>query len=152
MIRPMTKNDFPLTDKEFKDIYAKVPRLTVEILLKNEAKEVFLTKRSIEPCKGQWHLPGGTVWFGEALTDSVKRIASRELGITITELHSVGFVEYPSHYQNGLDSPFGVVFEITKYDGQVTVNDEAEASEWFSELPENTHLDQSDFLVANKHL
>lgn len=148
----MPKDDFPLTDAEFKEIYSKVPRLTVEILLKDDSGKIFLTKRSIEPCKGQWHLPGGTVRFGEALVDSVRRIAKRELGIDISQLHSVGFIEYPSHYLNGLDSPFGVVFEIDDYRGKLDANEEAEAAGWFYDLPDNTHDDQRDYLLNNKYL
>ena len=41
-------------------------------------KKVYLTKRSIEPCKGLWHLPGGTVRFGESLTEAGKLTANKE--------------------------------------------------------------------------
>lgn len=148
----MTKNEFPLTGEEFKTFYAKVPRLTVEILLRDDSGRVYLTKRSIEPCKGQWHLPGGTVWFGEALSDSIKRIAKRELGISVTTLRSVGHIEYPSHCKNGLDSPFGVVFEISDYQGQIIANQEAAAEDWFASLPNDMHVDQGKFLVDAKYL
>jgi len=69
----MNHANHPLSQKEFDDIYSKVPRLTVEVIVKNRAGGILLTKRAIEPCKGQWHLPGGTVRFGESLLE-----ASRE--------------------------------------------------------------------------
>lgn len=75
-------NDNPLSQEEFWNIYKKVPRLTVEIIIKDK-RGILLTLRNIEPCKNLWHLPGGTVRFGEKLIDAVKRIANRELGIEV---------------------------------------------------------------------
>lgn len=80
----MSKNEYPLTKEEFDSIYSKVPRLTVELVIKDGDK-ILLTKRSIEPCRGLWHLPGGTVYFGESLLDAVKRIAKKELSIDVLE-------------------------------------------------------------------
>lgn len=136
----------PLTEQEFWNIYKKVPRLTVEIIVRNDRGEVYLTKRNIEPCKGLWHLPGGTVRFGEPLTEAVKRIAKRELGITPTQTKLLGYIEYPSHYLNGLDSPVGIAFAVTAYEGTLKVNEEAADSGWFTKLPKEMHDEQRDFL------
>jgi ADP-ribose pyrophosphatase YjhB (NUDIX family) len=148
----MTNHQYPLVKKEFDDIYSKVPRLTVEIILRNKGGEVYMTKRAIEPCKGQWHLPGGTVYFGESLLEAVRRVALRELGIKVQNATNTGYIEYPSHYLNGLDSPVGIVFEVTSYTGEPKVDDEAIAGNWFSELPANTHADQDTFLIQNDYL
>jgi myo-inositol-1(or 4)-monophosphatase len=48
----MSKEKHPLTQQEFDSIYSKVPRLTVEVIVKDSKRGVFLTKRAIEPCKG----------------------------------------------------------------------------------------------------
>ena len=142
----------PLSKKEFDTIYSKVPRLTVEIVVKNPANEIYLTKRAIEPCKGQWHLPGGTVRFGEPMTNAIQRIANRELGIKVMSQKQKGCIEYPSHYLNGLDDPVGIVFEITDYDGNLVTNNEASEGGWFSELPTPMHADQDKYLVDNGFL
>jgi ADP-ribose pyrophosphatase YjhB (NUDIX family) len=148
----MPDNDYPLSQKEFDNIYSKVPRLTVEIIIKNNLGQIYLTQRAIEPCKGQWHLPGGTVFFGEPLTDAVKRVALRELGVEVVSLTNKGYIEYPSHYLHGLDSPVGIVFEVTKFNGQLTVNPEASLGGWFERLPQKMHADQDNFLVKNNYL
>jgi ADP-ribose pyrophosphatase YjhB (NUDIX family) len=136
----------PLTHQEFWDIYKKVPRLTVEIILRNE-QGTLLTMRDIEPCKGLWHIPGGTVEFGERLTEAVARIAKRKLGITVTDTKLLGYIEYPSHYQNGLDSPVGIAFQIVSYTGDVDTYEEARNYRWFTELPaEQMHAEQVEFL------
>ena len=74
--------DYFLTPEEFETIYGKVPRLTVEVIIKSE-KGVLLSLRSIEPFKGDWHIPGGTVFYGESLADAVRRVTKRELGVTV---------------------------------------------------------------------
>lgn len=146
MTQVATQSNHPLTEQEFWNIYKKVPRLTIEIIVRSDNNEVYLTKRNIEPCKGLWHLPGGTVRFGEPLADAVKRIAERELGIIPTDTKLLGYIEYPSHYLNGLDSPVGIAFAITAYEGKLKVNREAADGSWFNELPEEMHDEQRDFL------
>ena len=148
----MANNDHPLSQQEFDSIYSKVPRLTVEVIIKNINDEVYLTKRAIEPCRDQWHLPGGTVRFGESMTDAVERIAKRELGINVERLENHGYIEYPSHYKNGLDSPVGIVFEVTDYSGELTINQESQDSGWFNKIPDNMHADQDTFLLTNNYL
>jgi ADP-ribose pyrophosphatase YjhB (NUDIX family) len=148
----MSRNNHPLSQNEFDDIYSKIPRLTVEVILKDDSGAIYLTKRAIEPCKGQWHLPGGTVRFGEPMVDAVKRIARRELGIDVESLQNIGYIEYPSHYKNGLDSPVGIAFEITKYTGVLKANTEAENGGWFTKPPKPMHADQDIFLIQKGYL
>lgn len=139
----------PLSETEFWQIYKRVPRLTVEVLLRSDAG-IYLTLRRIEPCKGLWHLPGGTVRFGERLVDAVKRIARREIGIEIDEVELKGYIEYPSHFLNGLDSPVGIAFAAKSYCGTISVNREASQGAWFKTLPENMHDEQKEFLRGLK--
>lgn len=142
-------DDHPLSQEEFDSIYHKVPRLTVEIIVKNKEGAVFLTKRDVKPCLGLWNLPGGTVRFGELLSDAVKRIAKRELGITVTKMENKGYIEYPSHFQNGLDTPVGIAFEVTKYDGEFVRDKESSEGGWFAKLPEPMHDEQVAYLTDN---
>ena len=144
----MQINKHPLSKIEFEEIYSKVPRLTVEIIVNGELG-VYLTKRNIEPCKGMWHLPGGTVRFGEKLTEAVSRISKRELGIEVFDTELLGYIEYPSHYNQGLDSPVGIAFMIKSFKGKVKINNEASDSKWFKVLPKNMHEEQIDFLKCN---
>ncbi len=141
----MKTDDHPLSQEEFEAIYSKVPRLTVEIIVKDHDK-FYLTKRDIEPCKGMWHVPGGTVRFGETLVEAVQRIAKRELGVRVTGTKLLGYIEYPSHYTKGLDCPVGIAFSVQSYDGNFEANQEASESGWFDELPENMHEEQKEFL------
>jgi ADP-ribose pyrophosphatase YjhB (NUDIX family) len=140
-------SDWPLTQEEFQYIYSKVPRLTVELLVRNRDGAVFLTKRSTGPCRGQWHFPGGTVQYGESLFSAVRRVAKRELAIDVEEAVNCGYIEYPSHYLKGIDSPVGLAFAVTRYTGIPTSNSEALGSGWFAAIPEAMHADQDTFLM-----
>src|SRR5579872_4825496 len=64
----------PLPQEEYNAIYARVPRLTVEVVV-TSADGVLLTRRESGPCRGLWHLPGGTVRLSEPLTEAVGRVA-----------------------------------------------------------------------------
>ncbi len=148
----MADRSQPLDEEEYKNIYSKVPRLTVEVIVRNDSGALYLVRRSIEPCKGQWHLPGGTVRFGETLLAAVRRVALRELSIDVRKATSQGFIEYPSHYLRNLDSPVGLAFEVTEYGGVIAINAEASAGGWFKALPHGMHADQDAFLLAKGYL
>jgi ADP-ribose pyrophosphatase YjhB (NUDIX family) len=79
--------------KEFKSIYSRVPRLCVDLVIVNKAG-VVLSKRDIQPWKGYWHLPGGSVYFGETIDKAAKRIAKEELGITVSVKKTLGYAEF----------------------------------------------------------
>ncbi|BBX52871.1 hypothetical protein GCM10009645_12010 [Mycolicibacterium poriferae] len=144
----MSDHPHPLTRDEFRDIYSKVPRLTVEVVVRSPAG-VLLTLRDIEPCRGLWHLPGGTVRFGEKMVDAVRRVAAKEVGIDVVAAHPLGYIEYPSHHENGLDSPVGIAFDVVDYTGVPHADDEAADARWFTELPAQMHREQVDFLRSH---
>ena len=138
-------DEHALDQEEYSYIYSRVPRLTVEIVVRSHAG-VLMTLRNIDPCKGLWHLPGGTVRFGERLTEAVRRIARRELGIQVRAVKLLGYIEYPSHSEIGLDCPVGIAFEVARYGGSVRANEESRDVTWFTELPSNMHAEQAEFL------
>jgi hypothetical protein len=73
----------------------------------------------------------------------VRRVAADELGIRVRVGSLVGYIEYPSHYENGLDSPVGLVFRAEPLD-------QARSHwQWFTALPENMHEEQKEFLLGH---
>ena len=67
--------------------------------------------------------------FGEPLVEAVKRVAQDELGIAVSVGQLLGYIEYPSHYNNGLDS--------------------TRRCAWFTVLPDNMHDEQKEFLARH---
>ena len=76
----------------------------------------------------------------------------RELSIDVNQAANCGYIEYPSHYLEGLDSPVGLVFEVTEYSGDPKINSEAAAGEWYTSVPKAMHHDQDQFLIENGYL
>jgi 8-oxo-dGTP diphosphatase len=132
----------PLPKEEFDWIFSRVPRLTVEVVVASPDRGVLLQLRDEGPCKGIWSLPGGTVRFGEQLVDAVKRVARDELDITAAVGDLLGYIEYPSHYNHGLDSPVGLAFSASIIDSP----QDPRGCEWFKALPDNMHDEQRTFL------
>lgn len=136
----------PLTTQEFDEIYSKVTRLTVEVIVVTD-EGIVLTKRSIQPCIGQWHIPGGTVRFGEFVADAVLRIAQEELGVGVRIVKSLGYIEYPDMLKNGYKGwPVGMAFEVVIVSGELRGSHQGEEVRCFAKIPENTILEQKMFL------
>jgi ADP-ribose pyrophosphatase YjhB (NUDIX family) len=140
----------PLPQDEFDWIFSRVPRLTVEVVIASSDRGVLLALRDFGPCQGLWHLPGGTVRFGEPATEAVKRVARDELGLAVTARGLLGYIEYPSHYNNGLDSPVGLAFRVhpavTEMPEEHALRSECA---WFTTLPNDMHDEQRDFLARH---
>jgi ADP-ribose pyrophosphatase YjhB (NUDIX family) len=139
----------PLPRSEYEAIYAKVPRLTVEVVLIS-SDGVLLTRRQTGPCAGLWHIPGGTVRFGEPLTEAVQRVAKQELGVEVTIDGLLGYIEYPSHLARGLDWPVGITFRVQLTSSSVDqFRPTPDAVAWFATLPEEMHDEQKVFLTTH---
>jgi ADP-ribose pyrophosphatase YjhB (NUDIX family) len=139
----------PLPREEFDRIFSRVPRLTVELVIASSNRGALMALRDFGPCKGLWHLPGGTVRFGEPLVEAVKRVARDELGVTVSVGEMLGYIEYPSHYNNGLDSPVGLAFLADVVGDMPDERDLRSGCAWFSVLPDNMHEEQRKFLARH---
>ena len=137
-----------LPKADFDAIYSRVPRLSVEVVITSPERGVLLLLRTIPPNVGAWHIPGGTVLFGEPAVETVKRVARDELGADVTVGELLGYIEYPSHYENGLDAPVGLAFRAESVAGPPDEDALPEGCRWFSELPEGLYAEQREFLRA----
>jgi 8-oxo-dGTP diphosphatase len=139
-----------LPQAEYEAVYARVPRLTVELVIVS-SHGVLLTRRQAGPCAGLWHIPGGTVRYGEPLTDAIGRVAAQELGIDVLVEGLLGYIEYPSHLERGLDWPVGIAFKLhvaPASRARLEAGDEVVA--WFTTLPDEMHEEQKDFLRSHR--
>ena len=138
-----------LPQAKYEAIYAAVPRLTVEVVIVS-SDGTLLTRRQGGPCAGLWHIPGGTVRFGEPLSDAVHRVAEQELGVTVSIDDLLGYIEYPSHLERGLDWPVGIAFGVHLSRTSADVfRPAADSAAWFAILPEQMHDEQKVFLKAH---
>ena len=83
-----------LTNAEFHNIYARVPRAVLDLLLIMPDGGVVMNRRSIDPEKGKWCVPGGTIYRGEKFRKAAERIAMDEVGVAIGSGRVFGASEY----------------------------------------------------------
>lgn len=136
-----------LSRSDFDEIYGRVPRLTVEVVLVRP-EGVVLTRRAIEPCRGQWHIPGGTVLFGEGLREAVRRVALDELKVDVEVGRLLGCIEYPEMHRAGYRGwPVGLAHEAWLSREQGIVSGwQSDDVGVFRSPPPNTLYEQAEFL------
>jgi 8-oxo-dGTP pyrophosphatase MutT (NUDIX family) len=135
-----------LPKPEYDAIYSRVPRLCVEVVIVLPGRGVLLMLRDIPPNQGAWHIPGGTVLYGERVTDAVRRVARHELGLDVQPDELLGYIEYPSHFENGLDSPVGLAFGCDLSDPDAAELTPPAGGSWFERLPGGLYAEQREFL------
>jgi ADP-ribose pyrophosphatase YjhB (NUDIX family) len=138
----------PLPEAEYQAIFQKVPRLTVEVVICSELG-VLLARRIGGPCDGLWTLPGGTVRFAEPLFAAVHRVALDEINADVVIDELQGYIEYPSHIRQGIDSPVGLAFR-THLPPDETLTTVQGRLDWFRQLPDEMHDEQRAFLQAHR--
>jgi colanic acid biosynthesis protein WcaH len=82
-----------IPDEEWATIVRNVPIVSVDLLVRVDGGLV-LGKRTNEPAKGEWFIPGGRVHKGETRTEAVGRVASEELGVDVEIVESLGAFEH----------------------------------------------------------
>lgn len=141
----MSAKKLPL--EEFQYIYSKVPRLCVDVVLKTE-EGILFSKRDIPPAQGMWHLPGGTVYFGETHEEAVKRVAKEEMGIEVKVIRCLGVIEYGMKFSTGWST--AVAYLVEQTGGEFSGSYQAKELKFFKDIPENTIPEPAKFL--RKHL
>ncbi len=135
-----------LSSAEFTSIYSKVTRLCVEVIIQT-SDGIVLSLRSIEPWKGLWHIPGGTVMYKETLEDAVKRVAKEELGVGVNIKEFVGFLHYPSEEKvRGFGWSIGVAFLCSINSGILRGSVQGEVVKAFNEVPQAMVEEQKDII------
>jgi len=130
--------------REFKSIYRRVPRICVEIIIKTK-QGILLTKRNIQPLRGRWHIPGGTILMGENTEQAVKRISWEELGIRVEVKKLLGVIEYK--IDKYFSQPIGLAFLVkTPHPQNIHLDPQASQFKFFKRIPRDTVKEQRLFL------
>jgi len=139
-----------ISDKEFVEIYHKVPRAGVDVLVVSKGG-FLLTKRSIPPFKGMWHIPGGTIFFKEPVKHAIDRIAYEELGVVVKAVKQLGIIEYIDEYlDDGNRHTICNCYLAKIKSGELRGSDQDEGYKFFKKTPQNTVPEQREFI--KKHL
>ena len=142
---------YPLTLKEFFDIYSKVPRLCVDLVIKSK-DGVLLAKRAIEPYKGFWHLPGGTVFKKEKIFDAVSRIAKDETGLAVMPNKFIGYMEFLDEVRSDVEfHSVSIAIEVKPIGNNFRPDENASNLKYFKKLPSKTLKQHKNFLKGNSY-
>lgn len=135
-----------LTDKEFKEVYSKVQRVTVDVVITRK-DAVLLTKRAIDPGKGCWHLPGGTVYYGETIREAAVRKAKEETGLDVTIIDFPFFRDFIDSWDmDGYRHVVGFFAHCTTNGGTPKKDKDASDIKWFKELPKPILIEHIEVL------
>lgn len=89
----MSKDDRWIPVDKWKTIVDSVPIVSVDLVIKYK-DGVLLGLRENKPAKGEWFVPGGTVFKNERLTEAVHRVAETEVGCDVEIQEQLGVFEH----------------------------------------------------------
>jgi 8-oxo-dGTP diphosphatase len=99
------------------------------MVIVNADDQVLLVKRSIDPRKGQWCLPGGFIELGETPEAGALRELAEETGLTAEIKTLLGVCATPSSQYH---SVLMVGYLIIRHQGRLMAGDDASQVRWFS--------------------
>lgn len=151
----------PIPPHEWKVIIQNTPLVSVDLVVQYD-EQVLLGKRTNEPAKGEWFVPGGRVLKHEQLEDAVHRIAKEELGIAVTIDRRLGVYE---HFYDVADIEdvggkhyIPIAYLVTAKEKRSCSDNQHEDIQWFNS-PFNeldlhpyvrTYLKDADFLPRSE--
>ena len=102
------------------------------IIIKNHS--VLLTKRTQNPHKGSWHLPGNIIRKNETMRQAVKRAAKNELNLNVKIIKYVGVYENLNSFRHDISHGF----TVSPISGKIKTDFQSEELKFFKKIPKNT--------------
>lgn len=136
-----------LSKEIFLETFKYAPRVSVNILAKNQKGEILLTKRTIPPEKGSWHYPGGFILKGEKIEECFKRISMDELGVKLNSKSLKLLGVFENIYGDARGHILDLIYEY-KYIKNIVFNLTKETAEikFFKSLPAKIGFSQRNIL------
>jgi colanic acid biosynthesis protein WcaH len=142
-----------IEDDDWATAVANVPIPSVDLVVVHNGG-VVLGRRTNDPARGEWFVPGGRVRKGDTLSDSVHRVARDELGVDVTISARLGAYThlYETSDIDGVESKHYVAngFVVDPSDDPLTTAPDAQHAELrlFRERPDDCHEYVSAYLDA----
>ena len=110
-------------------IHYENPIPAVAALVLNQKGQLLLVKRSVEPAKGKWCLPGGFIEVDESIEEAVLRELEEETGIKGEIEGLIDFFSQEGRHYRAL-LIFG--YKVKMMGGEVKAGDDAQDAGFFS--------------------
>ena len=109
----------------------RVPRVTVDAWIRDDAGRVLLIRRGRPPFTGRWGLPGGFLEWKERAEDCCVREALEETGLKVEVGRLLGVYSDPDRDPRGHNVT--VLYDAIPIGGRAKGGDDAAEARWFSE-------------------
>jgi colanic acid biosynthesis protein WcaH len=116
---------------DFSDVIKNAPLVSIDLIVKGK-QGVLLGKRSNQPAKGYWFVPGGRILKNETIVQAVERIALKELNLK----RSLSDFEFRGVFEHFYDNSFVSESITTHY---VVLAFEVEENVTLMSLPSSEH-------------
>ncbi len=138
----------PLPHKLFLKTFKYAPRIAVDVLL-IERKTFALTRRSLPPFKGHWHIPGSFLLKDETIHGCIRRILKKELGMNRLQGTSFFMGIFEDLDQDPRGHVIDLVYGLKNKKGALPLpTKESEAIRFFSRLPSRIEFNHRETLRA----
>lgn len=114
---------------------SQVPVLGVAAVIWNDRRQLLLIRRTKEPRKGQWSLPGGKVEFGENIEDALRREIREETGLEVALLGLAGVAETILDATAGAPDAHFILIDYSArlVSGEAVAASDAADATWFTQ-------------------
>ena len=126
--------------QEYRAILERMPVLCVDAIIQNNKSQYLLVRRTNEPLKGEYWVPGGRVLKNETLHEAVIRKVRQELGVNSHVVMPVGIYEdFFNKSEFGLETGLhtvSMVFLMIAENYEIHTDNQSDDWGWYDELPE----------------
>ena len=119
--------------ENYKKFIRIFPFSCVDILLFKD-NSILLTKRTQNPYKNYWHLPGHMIRKNETMKQAVKRAARDELNLNVIIQRYVGVFESLNSFRHDISHGF----VVKSKSGKMKTDFQSKEMKFFKRIPKNT--------------
>ena len=115
---------------------------TASALIVDDEGRILLTRRAVEPFKGDWDIPGGFLEEGEHPLDGIRRELREETGLEVEPLEFFGVFMDRYGGDSTAQSTLNLLWTARVLGGEPRPDDDVEELRWFGpdELPREEEL------------
>ena len=132
----MQKTKPSLTPDEFRFVVERVKLISIDLVLVAPDGRILVGKRTYEPARGSFFLPGGCIWKRESRRQAFDRLLATEVGLAADFDNAVFLGVFDHHYDSNRfgDPAFGTDYIAMGYRVQLPHLPELDLDDQHSEI------------------